>query len=209
VALLRLSDFPTGWTSKPHEEEENKSHPQIEQKLASCLGLSLSSLHLQERSPARVHSPDFHAPPSEPQGESTISNTVTYLPSTAEATARFGIFVAPKTPACLSTAMSEAIDYHFRHPSNPSNKLPSEVKLGEATLAQMSFPSFGDQSAAFRLSLPFTYKGLEPTVYFDIVALHKGRAIASLTFENVGTPADVATEEKLTALTARPMRATQ
>src|SRR5436305_2369497 len=52
-ANLKATDFPSGWSSKPHEKlpDEDTLNPDI----ASCLGISLAS----GRATAEVRSPDF------------------------------------------------------------------------------------------------------------------------------------------------------
>lgn len=64
----------------------------------------------------------------------------------------------------------------------------------------MSFQSYGDQSVAYRVTVPFSYKGLSPDAYFDIVALQKGRSLAGLFFESTVTPFDSSMEEQLTGI---------
>ncbi len=71
----------------------------------------------------------------------------------------------------------------------------------------MSFPSFGAQSIAFRITVPITAKGLNVNVYLDAVAVRKGRAYTLLTFQRSSTPVSSSMEESLTALTVRRLGA--
>ncbi|HZQ85874.1 MAG TPA: hypothetical protein VFA83_13590 [Acidimicrobiales bacterium] len=52
----------------------------------------------------------------------------------------------------------------------------------------MSFPSFGDESIAYRMTVPVNLKNLTLSIYLDIVTARKGRAGAELDFEGAGTP---------------------
>jgi hypothetical protein len=61
----------------------------------------------------------------------------------------------------------------------------------------MSFPAFGDKSAAFRVTIPVTDNGLTLSIYIDIVAVQKGRAFAGVDFEATQTPFDSAMEGQL------------
>jgi hypothetical protein len=65
----------------------------------------------------------------------------------------------------------------------------------------MSFPSYGDQSIAYRVTIPISYKGLNPSFYIDIVAARKGRATTGLSFVGEVTPFDSSMEQQLTSLT--------
>jgi hypothetical protein len=66
----------------------------------------------------------------------------------------------------------------------------------------MSFPTIGDQSAAFRVTIPIAYSGLNIDGQIDMVAFKKGRAIALLVFTAFGTPFDSGMEVQLSNLTA-------
>jgi hypothetical protein len=53
----------------------------------------------------------------------------------------------------------------------------------------MSFPTIGDESIAYRVTVPINLKsGLSISVYYDHVTARKGRAGAELDFEGIGTP---------------------
>jgi hypothetical protein len=99
--------------------------------------------------------------------------------------------------------LKQAITYTLEHTS----KLEAGISIGTPTAAQMSFPSFGAQSIAFRITVPITAKGLNVNVYLDAVAVRKGRAYTLLTFQRSSTPVSSSMEESLTALTVRRLGA--
>jgi hypothetical protein len=197
-ALLRLSDFPTGWKAEPKEKNQ-PAQPQLLKSVANCLHVSASLLG--NSNPATVESPDF----SEANGAS-IENSVTFLPSVAVAKERLGVFEQTQTPSCLRMAVTAMVNYKLQHPSKPSEKLPAGVTVGATTLARISFPTFGEQLVAFRITLPIMGDGISIKVYLDGVFLREGRAGASLTFENPGKPVSSALEERLTSLTASRLK---
>ena len=68
--------------------------------------------------------------------------------------------------------------------------------MGETSFARMSFPQMAEHSIAFRLTVPFTFKGLSITLYDDYIIVAQGRAYAAISFSNQQNPVDSSTEEK-------------
>jgi hypothetical protein len=71
----------------------------------------------------------------------------------------------------------------------------------------MAFPSYGDQTVAYRLIVPIIAEGHNLSVYFDYVLVRKGRAHVMITFTRVDSPVTSTMEQRVTALTARRLRA--
>lgn len=192
AALLKLSDFPSGWTSNPSNSTNAPSD--IGQQLADCLHTSQAVLNSGSNNSAE--SPDF-----EDSNGNTASNSARYRTSTAEASAEFAVLESQNLPSCLATTVTKVVQYNLEHPSSPNSTVPSGLTVGDAKVAQMSFPPYGDQSIAYRITIPISYKGLNPSVYLDIVGVRRGRATTGLYFEGVGSPFDSTMEQQLTALT--------
>lgn len=91
--------------------------------------------------------------------------------------------------------------YELRHPSKPTDTVPAGLSFGKSTVAQMSFPPFGNRSIAYRLTLPFSFNGLNIDGYFDIVVVQQGRVAITLQFFGISSPFDSAMEQRLMTLT--------
>jgi hypothetical protein len=192
AANLKLSDFPAGWTSMPQSSTSTGPHG-LDAEIASCLHTNLAVLN--SNSPTEASSPDF----SDSNGD-TVSSGVNYLATASQAQAEISVLESSKFPSCFTTAVNEVFTYEVNNPSSTGSTLPAGLTIGHATVAQMSFPSYGNQSIAYRVTVPFTYDGLSPDAYFDIVAVQMGRALAGLTFQSTITAFDSSMEEQLTSI---------
>lgn len=190
---LRLADFPAGWTSGPNPQD-NSQTPAIDAQLASCLHRPVSLFN--NKSPAEAVSPNF----SDSNGNQASSD-ITYEASASHVQDEFSVFQEPQFTSCLQTALNAYLAYELQHPSNPNDTIPPGMTLGRSNVAQMSFPSLGDRSIAFRLTLPFSVSGTNLDGYFDIVAVQQGRAAISTLFFGIGSPFDGQMEQQLTTLT--------
>jgi hypothetical protein len=196
-ALLRLTDFPTGWTASARRK--TPSQPKLDQEVAACLHVAPSLVN--ERDPAEVRSPDFKH-----TGGGEISNTVTVTPTPDVAANQFSVFTKPETARCLRDGIEQEIRYTLSHPKAGSRTV-NGVSFGHATVEQMSFPSIGDQSIAYRVGLSVSAKTLHFPLYFDVVLVRAGRAELSLNFSGLLVPTSPSTEIALTDLTVRRLDA--
>jgi hypothetical protein len=196
-ALLRLADFPTGWTASARHREP--AQPKLEREIAACLHVASSAVN--ESDPAEVRSPDFkHA------GGAEISNTVTVTPTPQIAAEQFAVFARTDTARCLRNSVAQELRYTLTH-AKGGRKLPAGVSFGQATVEQMSFPSIGDQSVAYRVAVSISAKSLHLPLYFDVVLVRAGRAEISLSFAGVLLPTSPSAELALTDLTVRRLDA--
>jgi hypothetical protein len=196
-ALLRLSDFPTGWTAATRHREP--SQPKLEREIASCLHIAPSLVN--EADPAEVRSPGFkHA------GGAEISNTVTVTPTAGVAAEQLSVFSKPETARCLRSGMEKELRYTFSH-AKAGRKTPGGVSFGHATVERLSFPAVGDQSVAYRVGVSISAKTLHLPLYFDVVLVRAGRGEISLSFAGVLLPTSPSAELALTDLTVRRLDA--
>ena len=196
-ALLRLGDFPAGWTASVRHKEA--SPPKLEQEVAACLHVSPSAVN--ESDPAEVRSPDFkHA------GGAEISNSVTVTPTPSVAAGEFSVFAKPETARCLRSGVEQELRYTLRHGS-AGRKIPGGVSFGRATVEQMSFPAIGDQTVAYRVGVSISARSIHLPLYFDAVLVRAGRAEISLSFAGVLLPTSPSAELALTDLTVRRLDA--
>lgn len=190
AANLTLSDFPAGWTSAP--QTNDSSGQTITNQLEQCLHAHLSFLQLGN--PTTAQSPQF----SDSSGDDA-SSSVTYLVSTSVADSDMHVFRQANFPSCMTSAVNTVIQNMINNPSSSSGTLPQGASVGTISVNAMSFPSYGDQSVAFRGTIPITYKGFNIDAYIDLVAAQKGRAIVGMDFASVGSGLDPTMEEQLTS----------
>jgi hypothetical protein len=192
-ALLLLSDFPAGWTQTPRE---GANQPQLAAEVATCLHVSASQL--EESKPTEVESPQFQE-----VHDNSVENSVTVLPTNAAAAEYVKVFKEAQAPSCLATAVTKLL---AADEQKESGKLPAGSSFGAASVEPLSFPAEGDQSIAYRISLPFKTKSVTVTFYLDAILAQAGRGYTSLTFTGVGAPIDATMEESLVKLTVERLR---
>ena len=199
MALLRPSDFPSGWTPEP--TRGNSAGPLgLQVSIAKCLHANLS-LVKESQQPAGVESPAY----SDSSG-TKISDSITFQEYSSIAKKWFEMFDSPQTPACLNAAVASGLKYVISHPVTPGDALPSGTTIETSSVARMSLPPSADQSIAYRVVLPMTAQGVGFRVYADFVALRKGRAEVAMSFENTIIAGDIQAEERLVALTVHRLR---
>lgn len=184
-SLLRLGDFPAGWTEGSPVPTKGPDENTVE--LAKCLHTSTEVI--EEKSPVEVESPRFG------YATAKIFNKIAVEGSEAIAKEQFGLFAEPQMPACLSKVFSAAL----------AHESTKGVTAGTPVVSRMSFPPYADQSTAFRVQLPVTSKQLHVSLYLDVVIVRSGRTLAEITFQGSILPVATTTEEHLTEITADRM----
>lgn len=191
AALWKLSDFPTGWTSQP--QTQDSSNQKIDAQISSCLGATVS--FLQQSGPASASSPDFGD-----TNNDTASEQVVVQSSVSRLSADFALVKSDRFPRCFAQAVNTFIKGEIAHPSDPTNTLPAGATIGKVTISSMSFPAIGDQSLAYRVTLPISFKGLDIPFYVDLIAAQKGRSVAAMTFTAASNGFDSSMEQQLANL---------
>lgn len=212
-ALLRESDFSSQYAAAPrggHEgpQEEHATH--LLQRAATCTRSERGSTSyapfkasvLAHRNPATVSEEVGEVGESSkgPGGYVKIESTVTVEPTVAAAREWFSILEQPQMPSCIGEANRAFVIQDSPGLVKPGNS------VGTARVAQIALPRYGDQTIAYRLTLPITAEGHNLSYYLDYVLLRIGRAHAMLTFGRVYFPVSGTMERRLTALTARRLR---
>ena len=64
------------------------------------------------------------------------------------------------------------------------------VTVGTPTVAPVSFPALGDQSADYRITVPVSASGLTTSVITDALALRVGNGVAAIVGVNYDDPVD-------------------
>lgn len=164
---LSLSDFPPGWTSKPHEDKKNAK---ADEELNACLKLPGTKLIPDA---ANADSPDFTS-----SSDQRVSNAVAVTKSRADVTKALDVLASADIGTCFSRYLDTVL----------KESATSDAKIGKASVSPESFDSLGDRTVALRATVPVTTKGLNVNVYADIVVVQKGRVAILLTAEDTFTP---------------------
>lgn len=188
AAVLKLSDFPTGWTSSARSQDP--SVPGVDRQLAQCLHVSVALLNQSD--PSNVDSPDFND-----ANGATVDDSVSFAPSTSDSQKAFTALSQPQVPQCLSSALNSYIAYSLAHPKNSSDTVPPGVSIGSVVVTHEPFPTVGSTTVAYRVIVPVKAAGQQLSIYVDFVVSVQGRGGSILTAENIGSPLDSSLEQQL------------
>lgn len=183
--VLTLDDFPPGWEEGPADDEE--ADEELQADLARCLGVDPAAMNPDN---PRATSPAFVS--SEDQ---EVGSEVAFTPSVEDASRPFDILAADDAPECYAQAAQDAIELNTEREG-----LPEGVEFGEPTFSRLSYATLGDESLAFRITLPVAARGLDVDLYLDFVVARVGRIGITTTFQSVITPFD---EDEAAALVQR------
>lgn len=173
---LKQSDFPSGWTSKPHQTSPDDAA--MNKRFFECLGGSDPT----PRQTADVHSPDFT------QGQvNQASSRVQFMRKDADTANDLAALQGSKTTDCIKTLVQEAAQ----------KQLPSGTSVSGLTAEQLKVPTYREGTAAFRVSFTVAATGINVPIYADAVYFRAGRALVSLTTVNGGSPIDSDFEKSL------------
>lgn len=176
-ALLTLGDFPAGWEAKPADEDDAEDD-ESQHRIADCLGVAYEDFYDGD-SGASADSKDFAN-----ENDDEIFNSVSVGADESRMKARFAIAATEKYRECtleeLRTVMKEAAAEE------------GDFEVGEASLNEISFDKFGDESTAFRVTIPVEAEGMSLDVTLDLVLVRVGRAVTTVTAQSLLTSIDAA-----------------
>ena len=165
---LKATDFPSGWSSRPHEKlpGEDELNPDI----ANCVGISPPS----GRATAEVRSPDFT------QNMATASSVVTFVKTEEEAAADATAVTGDKFAECIRPGYEKQIHDVAPQPNTVSN----------VTVTKLDLPPFGERSVAQRVTaqVHIDNLGIDLPVNVDVVRFFEGRAQVELVVVAPGQP---------------------
>ena len=183
--VLQLSDFPSGWTSKPRGPSTADTPEAIAatKQFAGCLGVD-PSLVSDQSDPAKASSKsdkftDGHN--LEVEGSATVQASVDNKQELLAA------FRKPASQACFEDFINTAFMYALAHPA-PGKELPPGVDIGKVAVTPGNLPGVHGEPIVYRTTVPFTVQQQTITIVVDFVFVLKGRTSLDLTFQNVGAP---------------------
>ncbi len=197
-ALWTISDFPTGWASAP--DTSPGASDKADAALAKCLHVPVSVVTGKgDVSSVRANSPDFNAP----SGNATASEIVT-VSTTSRVVTLMTALKSPAATGCLGALLDTAVKVTVAQSTNPILK---QATIGSVQVGQLSTGHYGDDTVAFRVSVPLTAESLSVTAYLDEIYIRRANAVASLTFEDVFSAFDTTIETQLAATAANKLAA--
>jgi hypothetical protein len=191
AALLQLADLPTGWTAAGIAAAAGSSDSLLE-PLAECIGAPTSAFDVS--APAEV-SPTF----SPPKAIASVQDEVNVYPTTRAAAANFSTFSNPKMPHCLVSVEGGAFGQEIAQSASAG------TTIGTITGSRQSFPKIGENSSEIQLVFPTSNGNSSVPLYFELIAITKGRTVSTLTLFNAGGAFDPSLAEQLATAAASHM----
>lgn len=190
-ALLRLEDFPTGWVERPAEEdEENGFEPDLPPECQSFVERENLPGTLVE-----VDSDEFHGPDDE-EVESGVTIFVD-VAAARQAFAEVGDFIEQ----CREPMRQAVTEYLQEVIQEEGEDLPFEdIELTDFNIDRLSFPAYGDESMALRMSFTIDAGFLSLDFHLDIFGMRVDRIIGSMTFSDSFERPDTNEEERLATI---------
>jgi hypothetical protein len=179
AALLKIDDFPAGWTEVP-DDERSPLAIESQRRIAACAGVE--GERLLDLGGALAESGNFTGPNNQIVEESVA------IVEEVVAEDMFVRFTEPGVGDCFADAMQQTIDAMITSPSDPSESFPSDTEFGEVTVAQLKVPAAGDESAGYRVTVPLTRQGISFEIVLDAVLIRSGGALAGVSFQSAPQP---------------------
>ncbi len=152
----------------------------LDAELAACLRIDEALLGDAK---VEVESDTFRADASEVEAE------VSVLPTRAFADEVVDVLNQPEARGCFEDVFAEVIEFSLQNPSE-GEALPEGVTFGDVRLDVHDFADVGEDSRAFRITMPIRIDLLSIDLYFDLVFIRVGRAIGTISFLDDTTPFD-------------------
>lgn len=179
AALLTLSDFPAGWSEVPDDEEDVEG---ADREVAACVGQTGDSII--DTGEAEASTGDF----TDPEGNVTISETVGLAVSEDDATSQLAALEEPGVTGCIQSAFRDFIADEIDNPPTPAESLPEGASVGDVTFGRLNVMPVGDQTVAYRATIPISVEGFTIDFYIDVVLVRVGRSLAALSIGSVLSP---------------------
>ena len=177
--VVKRADLPPGrWRAVRATDEPDVRCPGLYDPDYSDLTLT-----------GKAMSPDFDV------GEEVgVASEAEIYRTAADARAAWRRGLAPGALPCLRRELARLSD--------------KDVKVTVLAAVRRPFPRLGGSSALFSVVVRFTPRGEKPAVgYFDLIGLHRGRAIVTVEFFRLGARFAAAHERAVAAAVAGRMRA--
>jgi len=177
AALLKKSDFGTGWTATPTKQSSSSG--------LSCATFKPDQSDLIET--GNADSPDFANGPAV-----FLSQTVAVFKTAGQAASSWSRIVKPGLIGCLASLLEQG-----------SSKGTTITVTHKGTFA---FPKLAARTAAFRLVASVKSGTTTLPVYADLVLLARGRMDSVIFFTSVGKALPAALEQQVAGIAAKRLK---
>jgi hypothetical protein len=154
-ALVVLSDFPSGWTTTPYSNSGGS--PGLKQ-IAACLHVPVSVVNYNA---PEANSPNFNDNALNLQ----IQDSVDVFPNLKIATQQFDLLSGKSLGCVIEVFNSPALKALL------TREIGKGSKVGTITASALPSPAPGNESNAFVIRVPATYKGVALTADIEIVTI--------------------------------------
>lgn len=166
-AVLQLSDFGPGWRADEAEEEEDEGD------IDECEGF-------EKFADDEIPSADSK---TFVRDEAEVESSVAVVATEAEAEEFMRLLVSDSTATCLRRVLQEAVEEGLV--KDPD--LSAQFDGVSAELGALSVDPYGDEAAGYQAQLTFEGEA-ELDLFFDLVIVRQGRALALFSFFDVFAP---------------------
>jgi len=171
--LLTLSDLPSGWVSGGPAAAPTRLSPWFT-PLVSCVGVPA---RLAALAPTKVTSPDF----SSADKTLTVEDSVSEYRTAAQARADYAAMSSPKTPTCMNTIGSTALQAGIQQ------RAGSGATVETVTIAALPAAWHAEHVSGFTVTIPLVSGGRQLTITSTEVAFVRGTGVHQVTFNGNGT----------------------
>jgi hypothetical protein len=178
AALLKLSDFPSGWTGKPADDEDEDDGP------LACAGLD----ELRGSVTGEAWSPDFSN-----DNDEQVAQQVAVFADDEPAREYIEVFSGQELIDCVQDEMKDRAEENFN----------DDVEIGEVSAAQLRVNDRGDDTAALRVTLDTTSQGIDIPVYIDVTLARVGRTLTLILTAGVFSALDDTERDRLTGIAVK------
>jgi len=176
AALVRLSDFPAGWRSRPDDPNDFR-----------CPATAAVEAHPYAKS-------DRFEPPN---GNGAVQHEVSVLASSSAADAALDGLASRRTLDCFAQQGEQSV----RRQVSAGTQVGHVTAFRLANVAPV-----GDRTAGARLTYPVSANGTTTTVYEDFSFSRIGRGLSLFAFVTQGTPPDATLTTDLAQRGAQRLR---
>jgi hypothetical protein len=177
AALLTLQDFPVGWEAAPGEKDDDDRAGR--ESIAECVGVEYDQLY--DDANTEADSPTFTS-----ENDSEVDHSVSLAGDEADMTEAFEIASTPEFRECAAESVREAV-------AKSSEDSGDDVSVGQISLNELSVGSFGDQTVAYRVTIPIEAEGFSLEAKLEVAIVRVGRAQSNITATSFGS--GISTEE--------------
>jgi hypothetical protein len=177
-SLLVLDDLPEGFSAEARDPDDDEDDP-LEDELADCLGIPAGLL---SDGTTRARSETFVA------GDAEVEQNLTIQPTLEAAETAMDALGQDNAAECFEEGVTKALQDAFENPEE-GDEPPEGLEIGDVTVDELAIAA-GDDSAAFRVTVPITVEDQSAELFVDFVAIRVGRATTSISLQNVVEPFD-------------------